>query len=184
MNLIIVLALAVLYPTVHILNAWLFDFANINSHVSLIYLPAFLRVFNLLVLGPRFGTMATVLGGLILLSHFNEPLLLGLMNIACSSLSPVMALFGFRVYFQRRVQLSSLRDLSTLTLVYCICNSLIHHATWQVLNPSHDFDETTAAWMFVGDLNGALIGAYLMKAMIDFLQNRGINFSDSSQPKN
>ena len=177
MHFVLILALAVLYPAVHILNAWLFDFANINSHVSLIYLPAFLRVFNLLV-------MATVLGGLILLSHFNEPLLLGLMNIACSSLSPVVALFGFRVFFQRRVQLSSLRDLSTLTLVYCICNSLIHHATWQVLNPNHDFDATTAAWMFVGDLNGALIGAYLMKAMIDFLQNRGINFSDSSQPKN
>jgi hypothetical protein len=37
--------------------------------------------------------------------------------------------------------------------------------------------------MFLGDLNGALLGAYLMKAIIDYLEKKGINFSDPSQPK-
>ena len=184
MHLVLILALAVLYPAVHVLNVWLFDFANINSHVSLIYLPAFLRLFNLLVMGPRYGTLATMLGGVILMSDFSEAWSHALTNVACSSLGPLLALIGFRFYFKRRVQLSSLRDLTLLTLVYCVCNSVIHHLTWQFLEPNHDFSELTAAAMFLGDLNGALIGAYLMKAVIDFMEKRGFSFSEPSKPEN
>ena len=184
MHLVIVLALAVLFPAVHILNSWLFDFANINPHVSLIYLPAFLRLFNLLVLGPRYGTLTTMLGGLLLMGYFDESPLHAVVNVLCSSAGPLIALLGFRMYFKRRVQLTSLRDLTYLTLIYCVCNSLIHHASWQALEATKAFDEQAALWMFFGDLNGALIGAYLMKAIIDFMEKRGVNFSDSSPPKN
>ncbi|MEY5023069.1 MAG: hypothetical protein RIS72_1644 [Pseudomonadota bacterium] len=132
MYLILILALAVLFPATHILNGWLFEFATINHHISLIYLPAFLRLTNLLVLGPVYGTLTTVLGGLLLIGNFEETLGLAMLNIACSSASPLIALMGFRIYFNRRVQLSNLRDLATLTLIYCICNSVIHHAVWLV----------------------------------------------------
>jgi hypothetical protein len=174
MHLLLILALAVLYPAVHILNGWLFDFANINDHISLIYLPAFLRLFNLLVLGPIYGTLTTMLGGFLLLSKFNEPLVLGLFNIACSCAGPLIALMSFRFYFKRRVQLTSLTDLSILTLVYCVANSLIHHMTWLILDDTHNFDAQQAMSMFVGDLLGALLGAYLMKAVLDFLEKKGI----------
>jgi len=143
-----------------------------------------LRLTNLLVLGPVYGTLTTVLGGLLLIGNFEETLGLAMLNIACSSASPLMALMGFRIYFKRRVQLSNLRDLATLTLIYCICNSVIHHAVWLVAQPDQVFIAQDAAWMFIGDLNGALIGAYLMKAVIEFMEKRGINFSGSSQPKN
>jgi hypothetical protein len=184
MYLILILALAVLFPATHLLNAWLFEFATINHHISLIYLPAFLRLTNLLVLGPAYGTLTTVLGGLLLIGNFEETLGLAMLNIACSSASPLMALMGFRIYFKRRVQLSNLRDLATLTLIYCICNSVIHHAVWLVAQPDQVFIAQDAAWMFIGDLNGALIGAYLLKAIIEFMEKRGFNFSDSSQSKN
>jgi hypothetical protein len=36
--------------------------------------------------------------------------------------------------------------------------------------------------MFVGDLNGALLGAYLFKASLDYLAKKGFNFSEPSQP--
>ncbi len=181
---LLILALAVLYPAVHILNGWLFDFATINHHISLIYLPAFLRLFNLLVLGPVYGTLTTILGGLFLMGNFNEALAFALFNIACSATGPLLALFGFRLYFKRRVELTYLRDLITLTLIYCVCNSLIHHTSWQILESTRDFDLQEAAWMFVGDFNGALLGAYLTKALIDALEKRGFNFSGSSRPKN
>lgn len=184
MHLALILALAVLYPATHILNGWLFEFATINQNISLIYLPAFLRLINLLVLGPLYGTLTTVLGGLFLMGHFAQPLNLAMLNIACSSAGPFLALMGFRIYFQRRVQLSNLRDLAVLTLVYCICNSLLHHAAWLVAKPGQAFNAQEAAWMFIGDLNGALLGAYLFKAMIDFMEKRGFNFSGSSQTKN
>jgi hypothetical protein len=89
MNLFLVLVIAVLFPAAHALNNWLFDFANINTHVSLIYLPAFLRLFNLLVMGPIYGTLATYLGGLILMAWFKEPLVFALLNIAASCAGPL-----------------------------------------------------------------------------------------------
>jgi hypothetical protein len=184
MYLVLLLALAVLFPAVHILNGWLFDFATINHHISLIYLPAFLRLFNLLVLGPIYGTLTTLLGGAFLMGKFEESLTLSLFNVACSSAGPLIALFGFKLYFKRRVELTSVRDLTTLTLIYCACNSLIHHGTWQILDTTRTFDVQAAMWMFVGDFNGALLGAYLMKAMIDTLERLGFNFSDASSPRN
>jgi hypothetical protein len=174
MHLLLILALAVLYPAVHILNGWLFDFATINDHISLVYLPAFLRLFNLLVLGPIYGTLTTMLGGLLLLAKFDEPLMLGLFNIMSSCAGPLFAMLSFRYYFKRRVQLTSLTDLSILTLVYCISNSLIHHITWLLLDGTKVFDVQQAMSMFVGDLLGALLGAYLMKAALDFLEKKGI----------
>jgi hypothetical protein len=38
--------------------------------------------------------------------------------------------------------------------------------------------------MFVGDLNGALLGAYLLKASLDYLERKGIKLAGPSQPKN
>ena len=184
MNLLLVLVLAVLFPAAHVLNAWLFDFANLNAHVSLIYLPAFLRLFNILVMGPVYGTLATLIGGLILLFWFNEPIVLGLLNIAASCAGPLVAMMGFRIYFKRRIQLTSLKDLSLVTVVYAICNSLFHHTTWLLLGNEQLIEPNSSFWMLIGDLNGALLGAYLFKASLDYLEKKGFNFSEPSQPKN
>ena len=177
MHIFLILALAVLFPAIHILNGWLFDFAAINDHISLIYLPAFLRLFNLLFLGPLFGTLSTILGCLLLMTQFNEPIELELLNVACSSAGPLIALIGFKIYWKRQVELTSLQDLATLTLLYCVCNSIIHHVAWVLMGQSQAFELTEAFWMFLGDLNGALLGAYLMKAMLDFLEKKGVKFS-------
>ena len=97
MHILLILALAVLFPATHILSGWLFEFATLNENISLIYMPAFLRLFNLLILGPLFGTLATILGGLLLTTQFNEPLGIELLNVACSSAGPLMALIGFKI---------------------------------------------------------------------------------------
>ena len=180
----IIIILAVVYPLAHGMNAWVFDFANINSHVSLIYLPAFLRLFHILVMGPFYGTMATLLGGFILMAWFDESLSVAVLNIAASCAGPLVALMGFRIYFKRRVQLTSLKDLAIVTVAYAMCNSLLHHATWLFIDIDHFFDASTSLWMFIGDLNGALLGAYLFKAILDYLGKKGFNFSTPTQPKN
>ena len=184
MHILLILALAVLYPATHMLNGWLFDFATINDNVSLIYLPAFLRLFNLLVLGPFAGTFTTFLGGLLFSTQHTDPLSLQLINITCSSIGPLIALIGFRLYWKRHIELTSLQDLSTLTLLYCVSNSLIHHLTWVLIGQAEVFEVKQAFWMFLGDLNGALLCAYLMKAVLDFLEKKGVHFSAPSQPKN
>ena len=184
MNFLFILILAVLFTALHTLNAWLFEFANLTAHVSLIYLPAFLRMFNILVMGPLYGTLATLIGGVILLFWFNEPLVLGLMNIAASCAGPLIAMMGFRFFFKRRIQLTSLKDLAIATVVYAICNSLLHHAIWSMFGSEHLMETNSTLWMLIGDLNGALLGAYLFKASLDYLEKKGFNFSEPSQSKN
>jgi hypothetical protein len=67
--------------------------------------------------------------------------------------------------------------LATLTLIYCVCNTIIHHAAWVLIGESEALELTEVFWMFLGDLNGALLGAYLMKAMLDYLEKKGVKFS-------
>jgi hypothetical protein len=176
MHILLILALAVLFPATHILSGWLFDFATLNDNISLIYMPAFLRLFNLLVLGALFGTLSTVLGGLLLIAQLDEPLGLALLNVVCSSAGPLIALIGLKIYWKRDVELTSFQDLAALTLVYCVCNSLIHHVTWVLMGQSQAFELDQVFWMFLGDLNGALLGAYLMKATLDFFEKKGVKF--------
>jgi hypothetical protein len=90
---------------------------------------------------------------------------------------------GFRIYFKRRIQLNSLKDLAVVTVVYAICNSLLHHATWLLFDNEQLLDASTSFWMFVGDLNGALFGAYLFKASMDFLEKKALNFQSLCCPK-
>jgi len=113
----------------------------------------------------------------LLMTQFNEPIELELLNVACSSAGPLIALIGFKIYWKRQVELTSLQDLATLTLLYCVCNSIIHHVAWVLMGQSQAFELTEAFWMFLGDLNGALLGAYLMKAMLDYLEKKGVKFS-------
>ena len=185
MYLLLILALAVLFPAVHLLNGWLFDFATITNHISLVYLPAFLRLFNLLVLGPVFGSLTTFLGGLLLTLQFNnESMGLLLLYIACSCTGPLLSLWLFKFTFKRNLRLRSLRDLTVLVIAYSFFNALLHSTVWLLVDSAETFSMSGALWMFVGDFNGALLGAYLMKAWVDAVEIRRLRLSGTSKPKN
>jgi hypothetical protein len=59
-NLLLIAGFSALYLAIHVLNSWLFQSIEITSHVSMVYLPAFLRLFNVLVLGAVKGSFATL----------------------------------------------------------------------------------------------------------------------------
>jgi hypothetical protein len=46
-----------------------------------------------------------------------------------------------------------------------------------LIGQSQAFELTEVFWMFLGDLNGALLGAYLMKAILDYLEKKRFKFS-------
>ena len=50
-----------------------------------------------------------------------------------------------------------------MTLIYAVSNAVLHHAMWSMLDPSKLIEPTQVLWMIVGDISGALLGAYLMK---------------------
>lgn len=160
----LIIGLGILFPLLHKANSWLFAFAEITPNIGLIYLPAFLRLLNVLVLGKFKGTLAGLLGGFILLV-FNDqdPVPLSVVNMLCSSAGPVLAVLLFEHWQKRAVNLLSLRDLGLVTLIYCLANAVVHHFAWALIAPDHLRAPQQVLWMVIGDLAGTLIGAYLLK---------------------
>ena len=146
-------------------NDWLFAFTTYAPNVSLIYLPAFLRLLHVLVLGKFRGTLTTMLGGLVLLvaDTQGDPLQFEVVNILCSAAAPLLAMFFFEQIRARQVRLTSLADLVLVTLIYCLFNSLLHHFAWAVLSDQPLGTAQQMMMMALGDLTGALMGAYVLK---------------------
>lgn len=172
MNALLIVLFAILYPVVHLANGWIFKFAEITPHIGLIYLPAFLRLANVLILGPFSGTLATLLGGVLLMEYFGVGTVLALLGNLCSAGGPLVALALFRLHYRRDVELTSLKDLGWITLVYSLANAILHHAMWSVVAPAKLEAPTQVLWMIVGDILGALLGAYLMKWTIVWYRQR------------
>jgi hypothetical protein len=136
---------------------------EITPHVGLIYLPAFIRLLNVLVLGIYRGTLATALGGFFLMMVFSDRSVAGFLNVLCSATGPLLAVLVFRFYTGRDVNLQSLKDLGFVTLGYCMANAVVHHLVWSLFDPSQLVVPQQLLWMMLGDFNGALIGAYALK---------------------
>jgi len=162
-ELFLILLSAFVYASLHLLNAWIFSSLEITPHVSLIYLPAFIRLLNVLVLGKVRGTLATALGGIFLMQVFSDHSLIGFLNVLCSAAGPLLAVLVFRFYTGRDVRLLSLKDLGTVTIGYCIANAIVHHLVWMLFDPRQLVAPHQLLWMMLGDFNGALIGAYALK---------------------
>jgi len=174
MNLLLIVLFAILFPVIHVANSWIFKFAEITPHIGLIYLPAFLRLANVLILGPVNGTLATLLGGVFLIEYFGDATGVALLNNLCSAGGPLVALTLFRLNYKRDVELTSLKDLAWLTLLYAFSNAALHHAVWSVMAPAKLVAPSQILWMILGDISGTLLGAYLMKWTILWHRQRKI----------
>lgn len=152
-----------LFCALHLLNGWLLRSFEFSSHINLIYLPGFLRLANVLVLGLLWGSIGTAVGGLMLMWWFNETWLIGLLNVGVSACVAALAVFLMQVLLQRRLSLRKLSDLVQLALLYSLLNALSHHLLWSVLDPLQLIEWQQMLYMFVGDLNGALIGAWVLR---------------------
>lgn len=172
MTLLLIVLFAILFPIFHLANGWVFKFAEITPQIGLVYLPAFLRLANVLILGRLNGTLATLLGGLMLMEYYGEVTGLALLNNLCSAGGPLVALTLFRLHYRRNVELTSLKDLAWLTLLYALANAALHHALWSVVTPHRLEAPAQVLWMILGDVLGTLLGAYTMKWAIVWLRQR------------
>jgi len=167
MNIALVGGLAILFAVSHVVNSWVFESFEISPHVGLIYTPAFFRLFNVLILGTVKGSLATLIGGVLLMMHFNEEPVVGLLNVLCSLSGPLLALGLFQLHFKRTVHLGALSDLVILALVSCFFNTSLHHAVWTWIDPTQVSTPWQWLWMGLGDFAGCIIGVGLMKWAID-----------------
>jgi hypothetical protein len=156
-------AAGVFFCGVHLLNGWLFSSLEISPHISFFYLPNFLRLAYVLVLGMAWGTLGTALGCLLLIVWSTDNLWVSLANATIATGGAALAVFLMRIMQRRPLVLVRLSDLLSLALFYAVLNTLIHHAMWSVLDPAQLVHPNQLAFMMVGDLNGAVAGSLLLR---------------------
>ena len=154
-----------LFCGMHLLNSWLLRQLELSPHISLIYLPGFLRLANVLLLGLFWGTAATAMGGIMLMAWTTESWGIALSNVAVSAGGAALAIVALQVLLQRRLSLSKLSDLLRLALLYAVLNALCHHVLWSLIDPSQLVDRQQVFYMVIGDVNGAVIGAFALRWM-------------------
>ena len=164
---ILLLAFCVpLFAGAHLFNGWVFQYFELSVHISWVYLPAFLRVAYVLVLGSVWGFSTIFLGSLLLSSDFDEHLLHNITNSVASALGPVLALGLFRLMKERALQISRLSDLVQMCLLYALLNALLHHVAWSYNQPYQFLSPDQLPIMVIGDLTGAVLGAVLFTAVM------------------
>jgi hypothetical protein len=144
---------------VHVLNDWLLKAVEITDHISLIYLPAFLRLMNVLVLGMVWGTLGTALGGALLFFWLQDSLLMSILNTSVSAGGAALSVWLMQIQQGRPLSLSRLSDLLKLSLLYALLNALLHHLLWSFLDPAQLVSPYQILYMVIGDMNGAILGA-------------------------
>jgi len=153
---------SLLYMSAHLANLWVFEFWEVTPNISWVYLPSFLRLANLLILGPLWGTCATALGGaeLIFLSNqgFNG---LAWINVLASCSSAVAAYGLLLVMKQRPIVLTQFKELLMLAGVYTLINPSLHFILWHLIQAYSDTSMQDFVAMAVGDLAGAVLGSML-----------------------
>ncbi len=179
--LVLVFIAGAMYCAAHLLNGWVFHFFEISDHINFIYLPSFIRLINVLVLGLLWGTLGTASGGLMLLIWSSENLFIALCNIAVSASSAAIALIAMRILQQRNLSLTRLSDLLLLALLYAFLNALLHHLLWSLLDPSQLIEPNQLIYMIVGDINGAVLGAVALRCLakktqiVQLIRKRALN---------
>jgi predicted membrane protein len=173
-KIVLVIVCAALFSATHLGNAWLFQYLSLSDHISWIYLPAFLRVMYVLVLGPWWGFAAIFVGSMVLAISLSEHLNQALLNAACSALSPVLAVWLFRILKERSLVLSRLTDLIELSLLYALLNAVIHHLNWALQQPDQLLSAMQLPIMVAGDLMGTVLGAFLFTQIIRYFKIYGV----------
>jgi hypothetical protein len=156
---LLVLASGLLFCGVHIFNSWALYSIEISEHISLIYLPAFLRLMNVLVLGMLWGTLGTALGGALLFFWLQDSLLMSCLNTLVSAGGAALSVWLMRLLLGRALSLSRLSDLFQLSLLYALLNALLHHLIWSLFDPPMLVSPNQLIYMVMGDINGAILGA-------------------------
>lgn len=152
---------AVLFPLVHVFNAWAFQPFEFSNHISLVYLPAFLRLAHVLILGQAWGMLATALGGFLLALWNNDLSWVACMSVLASATSGAVSVWLFQLFKERPVRLLLLKDLLQLVVLYSLVNALLNHVAWTLVEQDALITVHQLPLMVLGDFLGAMLGALL-----------------------
>jgi len=165
--LLLTLFAGLLYPAAHFFNDWLFKLIEFTRHVNWIYLPAFLRLANVLVLGSIYGSLATGIGVCVICCIYDNAANVTILNAFASAAGPLISLYVFTIFKHRPIEIAQLRDLIWVAAIYAVMNALTHHIAWAIVEPNELLSTTQIPIMVAGDFAGACLGALLFAALIN-----------------
>lgn len=176
------LAFAVIYIVAFQLNRF-FDplFSVIEAKVSMIFLPAFVRVAAVLVAGLA-GAMGLFAGAMVL--GFMQELapLPNLSQAVFTALAPCLAVLVVRFALAGRAMAITLGLFLLVAFFASIFNSLLHHVFWDLYPLSEPVTLESFWQMLVGDLAGAFLGFgcfALLVRLVPGFRRRKTNDPDS-----
>lgn len=175
------LAFALLFMLTFEANRLLDDWVSfVDSRVSYVFLPAFVRVAAVLVAGLA-GALGVFLGSCLIGLLYEQPLGLAVGHAFISALAPCLALYLLRMAVQRSQNSFDLLTLLVLALFTSLISAITHGLFWaffdaDIFQPGVDL----VGVMIVGDFLGVLLGFFLLRALLQSF--RRIGFTRHSRP--
>lgn len=162
---------ALLYFLAYWLTAFITELAQIiPDRISLIYLPAFVRVVSVLVaglaglLGIFIGTFAV---STIILS---DPAHFALANASASAAGIGLSYWLMLKAMGHRSLPLNLPVLVILTVLYSTFNAMTHGLFWDLLGMDDDLSTTDLTLMMVGDLAGVILMYFILRLGVRYLR--------------
>ena len=138
----------------------------VDGRISLMFLPAFVRVAAVLVAGLA-GLLGIFVGSLfVCLFVVEDPLSLSLAHSLASAGGIGLAYWLTRYALRVNALPFTLSVLLTLTAFYSTFNALVHGLVWGLLLPDRLVTVSQLAMMIVGDFSGVVIGFVIVRILI------------------
>jgi hypothetical protein len=112
------------------------------------------------------GTLGTAIGGVLLLAWTHDATLsISLLNMCVSAGVAAISVVLLQMLLRRRLSITRLNDLLLLSVLYALMNALMHHVLWTLVDPSQLLYPRQVFEMMLGDLGGAVLGAWLLRLL-------------------
>jgi len=166
---------ALLYVSVYPTTFLFSDFLDIvPDRISLVYLPAFVRVIAVLVAGLA-GLIGVMLGSFFLAMIVVGDTFLHAAWISIASSAGLLIAYWLLLSALNKDQLPiTLPVILVLAIMGCALTPLLHGLVWNSLGGFEDITVEHIGWMMLGDLTGVFIGFWVMQMSRHFLNAIGI----------
>lgn len=126
-------------------------------HISLVFLPAFVRVVSVVVAGFA-GLMGVVIGSLLAsLAYTDMPWFAGVLIATASGLGILLAYLVMRLLMNSERLPITLPVLLALTGLYSVFNAVVHGLFWDFLGLLDRVGSHELGLMMLGDFLGVIV---------------------------
>lgn len=165
---------ATLYVGFYVINLWIAPiFDVIPGRVSLLFLPAFIRVASILIAGLA-GLAGVALGSvLISVLVFQEPVITAIWISIASSIGIGLSYVVLRYATNSKKLPFTLPVLMVLTTLYCAFNALLHGLAWELVDIASTITMKDLALMMLGDFMGVIVMFYGLRLAFRLVKRLG-----------